>query len=226
MKKIYPKPNNIPVTGRLRICLEFLKKENLKNKILVDVGCSNGWLASRLVDFKLNKIIGIDPSQDAINFAKKNSPKAMYFISHASKIPAKNNYADFLTLFDVIEHVPKDTELEALREANRVLKKRGKLFLSTPNDNILTNILDPVWYFGHRHYKPKTIRSLIQKAGFKIEKLEIKGNIWFSFYLLWIYILKRLTKNPLPRNKFLEEKDDKSFNKKGIHTIYVVAQKK
>ncbi len=226
MKKKYPSPKDIPDTGRLRVCVEKVKEQHLKNKVLVDVGCSNGWLADRLEKLKLKAFIGIDPSNEAVSDAKKNAPYAKFFVANADDLPIKDKIADIVTMFDVIEHVPAFHEADALGEASRVLKKGGKLLLSTPNNNILTNLLDPVWYFGHRHYRPQELKKMITLSGFKVEKIEVRGGIWFSIYLLWIYVLKRLLKYPLPRNQFLEKKDDIAFNKKGIHTIYVIADKK
>ena len=89
------------------------------------------------------------------------------------------------------------------------------------------NLLDPAFYFGHRHYKFSSLKKMLTKSGFKIIKSTIKGGYWFSFYLIWLYITKRITGNFLPRNKFLEDKEAGEFlsNKVGLHTHFIVAQK-
>lgn len=220
---------DMAVSGRVSACLNLLKSYNLKHTTLVDVGSSFGWLEKELLLAKKNiKIIGIEPDLEAVNFSNKNIKGAKFLVGDALKLPVKDNYADMVTLFDVIEHVPKNTENVALFEVNRVLKSKGLLFLSTPNSNLFMNLLDPAFYFGHRHYKLEKLEKLLKDNGFKILKSTIKGGYWFSIYLIWLYLTKRITGNFLPRNKFLEKKEASEFtsNKQGIHTHFIAAQKK
>lgn len=218
--------NNIPVVGRLKTILTLTKKQELKNKSLLDIGCGGGWLISKLSKSNLKKTTGVDPNQKAIESAKKENKKSIFKVAPAENLPFKDNSFDIITMFDSLEHVPKESEQIALKEVSRVLKKGGSLLLSTPNYHWLVNFLDPVWYFGHRHYRKHQLSKLLKNAGFKITKYEIRGGIWFSIYLLWLYTIKRITRNPFPRNKFLEKKDDQQFKKpNGIHTIFLIANK-
>lgn len=221
----FPKYSEVPVKGRLKVCLSLLKKERLKDKILVDVGCSFGWFLSKLEKCKLRKAIGIDPNKKAVELARRNVSFADFFVSEAGKLPLKDRSADLITMFDVIEHVPKREELKTLKEIARVLKKGGKFFLSTPNSHLITNLLDPAWYLGHRHYKPGKVEKFMKKAGFKVLKIETRGNLWSITYMLWFYVMKWVFRQTLPRNKWLEEKDDDDYLKKGVFTIFVTAEK-
>lgn len=219
---------DMAISGRVLACLSLLRTYDLKHRTLVDVGSSFGWLEKEILKIdKTVKIIGIEPDFEAVNFSNKNIKNAKFLVGNALKLPVKNNYADIATLFDVVEHVPKNSENVALSEVNRVLKPKGLLFLSTPNSNFFMNLLDPAFYFGHRHYKLVHIERLLKNNKFKILKSTIKGGFWFSFYLIWLYITKRITGNFLPRNKFLESKEAGEFtsNKVGIHTHFIVAQK-
>lgn len=219
---------DIAVSGRVLACLSLLKTYNLKHTTLVDVGSSFGWLEKELLIIdKTVKIIGVEPDENAVKFSNKNIKGAKFLVGDALKLPVKDSYADMVTLFDVIEHVPKNTENVALSEVNRVLKSKRLLFLSTPNSTLFMNLLDPAFYFGHRHYKLEKLKKLLKNNGFKIVRSTIKGGYWFSFYLIWLYITKRITGNFLPRNKFLEKKEATEFtsDKQGIHTHFIVAQK-
>jgi ubiquinone/menaquinone biosynthesis C-methylase UbiE len=221
-KQIY---DNTPVVGRLRTCIELVKEQNISGKVILDIGCSNGLLAYYLLREKPKKYIGVDPNLDSISIAKKNNRNGAFIQSTADNLPVKDKIADIVLIFDVIEHVPVGTELETLQEVNRVLKKNATLLLSTPNDNFFTNLLDPAWYLGHRHYKQEIIEGYLKEAGFSIKFVKTKGGIWFSVYLIWLYIMKWIFKSPYSRNKLLENLDDKQFSKEGIHTIFVVAKK-
>lgn len=219
---------DMAVSGRVLACLNLLKSYNLNRKTLIDIGSSFGWLEKELLKkHKKIKITGIEPDEKAVLFSKKEIKGASFLVGGALKLPIKDNFADFVTLFDVIEHVPKNTEEKALSEVHRVLKPKGLLFLSTPNSTFFMNLLDPAFYFGHRHYGLASLKELLKNSGFKMLKSTIKGGYWFCFYLIWLYITKRITGNFLPRNKFLETKEAGEFlsNQAGLHTHFIVAQK-
>ena len=72
-------------------------------------------------------------------------------------------------MFDVIEHLPKDREEECLVGIKKILKDGGLLVISTPNNSLLSKILDPAWYFGHRHYSKNVIIGILSKVGFKVK---------------------------------------------------------
>lgn len=216
----------VPFVGRLKFCVTLAQKQKLKNKTIFDIGSSNGLLASYLLKEKPRKYEGIDPNKESVTFSNKHNKGAKFTVSTADKLPAKTNSFDVALMFDVIEHVPADGEVTALKEVNRILKKGGSLLLSTPNNNIFTNALDPAWYLGHRHYYHDQIKSFLSEAGFKVKSLEVRGNLWFSIYLISLYISKWIFKNKNYRNEFLERMDNEGFSKRGIHTIFVVAEKK
>lgn len=216
----------VAIKGRVRVCLETLTSLGIKGKYIVDIGSSIGWLEKELLKSNPKKLVGVEPDAGAVTYAQKRVSKAHFVKTSADKIPLSDAVADIVIMFDVLEHVPKDEEHNALEEANRILKQHGKLVLSTPNNHILTNLLDPAWYFGHRHYQRSFLKSLLRKASFKVEKFEIRGGLWSSVNLIWHYLMKWILKKPLVVNKFLERKDDQEFSKKtGIHTLFLIASK-
>lgn len=216
----------VAIKGRVRVCLETLLLLGVKDKYIVDVGSSIGWLEKELLKYNPKKLVGVEPDRDAVFFSQRNIKKAEFIKASASKIPISDSAADIVIMFDVLEHVPKNKVSIALKEAGRILKNGGKLVFSTPNSNFLVNILDIAWYIGHRHYKKEYLTSILRDAGFKIEKLEIRGGLWFSVYLIWHYFMKWILRKPLAVNKFLMDRDDKQFSEKeGIHTIILIASK-
>lgn len=217
---------NVPIQGRVKACLEILKSVNPKAKVIVDVGSSVGWVERFLLKSGAKEIIGIEPAKEVLNFAQKNIKGVKFILGSALDIPVKNNYADLVCLFDVLEHVPKGTEKRALLEIRRILKRNGLLLLSTPHDNFFIKTLDPAWYFGHRHYSTGRVRSLVEGSGFKIESLMLKGNILSSLYAIWFYITKFLTGNSQPQSKFFEALEEKGYTEGKIGTIFLVAKAK
>lgn len=216
----------VDIKGRVRVCLETLTSLNLKGKSILDIGSSIGWLEKEILEYKPKKLVGIEPDAEAVKYSQKNIKGAYFYKASAERIPLADSSVDIAVMFDVIEHVPKGEEEKTLRESGRVLKKGGKLVLSTPNSTFATNILDAAWYFGHRHYSREKLKALLEKTGFKIDKFEIRGGLWFSINLIWHYLMKWVFKKPLAVNKFLTKKDDEQFSqKRGIHTIFLVATK-
>lgn len=218
-------PESVPLTGRVRICLELVKSVKTTGKVIVDIGASFGWLEKEIIKTKPKEMIGIEPNKAAIDFATKNVKTAKFLVGDALNTKIKDNYADVVTLFDVIEHVPEGSEISVLKEANRILKKEGILLLSTPNAHLIARMLDLAWYFGHRHYSKADLEKMLSEGGFAIKKIEARGSFYSSFYLFWFYITKKVTGNSQPRNHFLEKKDDQGYDSGKITDIFLIATK-
>lgn len=220
--KTYPK--TIPITGRVRCCVELLRSQKLKGNTLLDVGSTFGWLANEVKGEKLKEYIGIEPNTFALNFAKKNAKQATFLSGDAAHIPVEKNKADLAVFFDVIEHVPQNSEVECLNEIHRVLKPNGTLLLSTPFDHPFTKMFDPAWYRGHRHYSRKKLQTLLKKSGFKIKTFEVRGTYVSVLYMIVFYVAKWILRTDI-NGTWIQKLDDKSYNQRGIATIYLVAQK-
>lgn len=129
-------------------------------------------------------------------------------------------------MFDVIEHVPKNTEIDCLKEINRVLKGNGNLIFSTPNDHLLSNILDPAWYFGHRHYKVSEIKHFLEESGFQVEGIEYGGSFVELISMIFLYLFK-IFGMEIPFKKYSDRLRDKEYGTdKGLKfvTLFVKAR--
>lgn len=217
--------SDISSIGRVRVCLRLLKDEKLKGKVFVDVGSSFGWLEKKVSKEGAKEIIGIEPNKKALEFAKETVQGVTFLHGSALKLPVKSLSADVVSLFDVIEHTPKGSETKVLTEISRVLKKGGTLLLTTPNSHPISNILDPAWYIGHRHYKLINIVSLLKKSGFSINKAYIRGGFWTCVYLTMFYLDKWMLGSRALKNSWLERKYNGEFDRSGFQTIFIKATK-
>ncbi len=101
---------------------------------------------------------------------------------------------------DVIEHLPKGSEVKVMIFFNEILKPDGVIIISTMADHIF-NFIDPAWFFGHRHYKLKHVNKILKDSGFQaVEILQI-GNLYWDLDLLAFYIYKRILKNKYQTNQ-------------------------
>jgi len=127
---------------------------------------------------------------------------------------------------DVIEHLPRGREGDALKFFYKLLKPGGTLIISTMASHIL-NPIDPAWFLGHRHYSQKKLETIVRKSGFDIsENLKI-GNLYWDLDLLYFYIYKHIFKKRYVASKKMYEKIIKGLKGSVIPTrFYLKAKKK
>lgn len=97
----------------------------LKDKVVIDVGCGAGELVRELTQ-QGAQVIGIDTAE-MLGKGKTNPPVGAerYMPGSAVKLPIADSYADIVTFFASLHHVPMDGLDEALSETHRVLKPGG-----------------------------------------------------------------------------------------------------
>ncbi len=114
--------------------LEFLFTDYLKkNEKVLDLGCGNGRFY-KLIKSKKANYIGIDNSKGLIKIAKEKYPKGNFQIADGLSLPFPSNSFDKIYCLSVLHHLPsKKLRLKFLKEAKRVLKNKGVLFLTVWN---------------------------------------------------------------------------------------------
>lgn len=151
--------------------LSLVKK---KDKIL-EAGCGFGQWVISLKRQGFN-ILGIDIAANTIQMLKKNYPDLKVYIADVEDLPFKDKSFNVYLSFGVIEHF-RDGPQKVLREARRVLKKDGLLYLTVPYLNIPRFVKyklleNPKGEFYQYLYSKGDIIKLIEKAGFKIDKVK------------------------------------------------------
>lgn len=192
-----------------------------KGERVLEVGCGNGYYLSLLnrLDFDLD-LVGVDVDNLALIDAAKfiGSKRVKLILADGSKLPFPRASFEKVVLSEVVEHV--DDEEAVLKEVFRVLKKGGTLCLTTCNieypflwdpinwilqhffnTHIKNGFWAGIWNQHTRLYKESRIKSLVEKAGFKVELSE-SLTFWclpFNHYLV-NFIAKLFYSNKLPKN--------------------------
>jgi ubiquinone/menaquinone biosynthesis C-methylase UbiE len=99
---------------------------SLKGKKVLDVGCGFGAYGLAAERRGASMSVGLDISPEY-----KKSKLCLFVLADAQALPFKDSCFDIVLMVEVLEHLP--CEMEALREAKRVLKKKGLLLLTVPN---------------------------------------------------------------------------------------------
>lgn len=153
----------------------FAKKIIAQNDYVLDIGCGDGFLTNKLAHIS-QKAVGIDLSSSGLKFAKSKitSNNVMLVLGSAESLPFKDDFFDVVTLFEVIEHVPVNRVNNVAEELFRVLKKGGKVILTTPNPRNLWNRISKKPKVSAKHFKEYTGEELLHIFK-KFKTLEFTG---------------------------------------------------
>ncbi|MCX5641693.1 MAG: class I SAM-dependent methyltransferase [Candidatus Omnitrophica bacterium] len=112
---------------------KFPSHINLK---VLDAGCGEGHLIERLKIKNKSTYYGIDITGIALQKAKAKAPEAILTIGDISNLPFESEFFDVVICTEVLEHIPNYEK--AIGEMKRVLKKKGTLIITFPNEILWT----------------------------------------------------------------------------------------
>lgn len=111
---------------------EFIQFYSKKNQYILDIGCSTGTCASKIVDMRNNHYFGIDISKEYIERASKLYPKGTFLQMNATQLNFQNIKFDFALFNGVLHHMDDDLIKNCLKNLKTVLKKGGHILVSEP----------------------------------------------------------------------------------------------
>ncbi|MCM8787050.1 MAG: class I SAM-dependent methyltransferase [Candidatus Omnitrophica bacterium] len=170
---------------------------------LLDVGCNKGFFLADMKKYNWD-VWGVDISSFSCEYAKKTFKLENIFCANILDIEFEDNFFDVITLWQVIEHL--EEPLEVLKKLNRFLKKEGFLLIECPNfSSFSAKIFKDKWQGLDlpRHFfqfNPKTLKKLLNKAGFEVKKIDYFGNLIFNLVILRTSILRALKIEKRPEN--------------------------
>jgi 2-polyprenyl-3-methyl-5-hydroxy-6-metoxy-1,4-benzoquinol methylase len=135
--------NSSPPTSAPYLEEKVLKQLSGKNKVVLDLGCGNGWLTRAMMENGFDAY-GIDVSPSGIKVAKEKHPEQFFLQDLRTKsLPAELDHIIFDTIVstEVIEHLYDP--LDFIKFCSKILKKNGggELILSTPYHGYIKNLV-------------------------------------------------------------------------------------
>jgi SAM-dependent methyltransferase len=167
-----------------KIILSSVTSPNKTIRVL-DVGCGQGGFLKNLDDRKFEKF-GIELDRKEYQICKNKNLNV--YSSDIMNMDFKGNTFDAITLWHVIEHIPHPVKLFV--KLDKLLKKGGKLFISTPNTSSFGfKIALGQWFHmdAPRHvilYNSFSMLALCKDSSFEVEKIQSE-RFEFPLDLLW-----------------------------------------
>jgi 2-polyprenyl-3-methyl-5-hydroxy-6-metoxy-1,4-benzoquinol methylase len=119
---------------------------------IFDIGCGSGVLSFLVAkENPLVQVVGIDANPDAVSFCRSaySLPNLQFKKGLVDTLHIKPRSVDTIVFLEVIEHIyPKQAQI-VLRQFHRILKKSGKLVVSTPNSHSLWPLIEMTLDFFH-----------------------------------------------------------------------------
>jgi 2-polyprenyl-3-methyl-5-hydroxy-6-metoxy-1,4-benzoquinol methylase len=146
---------------------------NTKAGSVLDVGCAAGYFLKAMAQLGWS-VAGIEPDPEAATTAQRVSGGSVRCgVLRQEEYP--EGTFDAVTLWSVIEHL--HDPLATLKVARTILRPNGRLHLGLPNFGSLERRLFGRGWFAldvprHLyHFTPKTLRILLDMAGYKVLSL-------------------------------------------------------
>jgi 2-polyprenyl-3-methyl-5-hydroxy-6-metoxy-1,4-benzoquinol methylase len=146
----------------------------VKNGDLLDIGSSWGLYLSRMAAYGW-KVWGVELNKNAAEYARTTLNSADIFNGSFDDYDCRENFFDVVHMNMVLEHL--HDPVECLNRVYKILKKGGQLIISVPDiSGFEAKLYGKCAYMLHVpqhlcHFSPETIRNLMAKTGFSIQKI-------------------------------------------------------
>lgn len=177
----------------------ILKSEVKDGSLVLDIGGYDGFISCNLKKiFPCLKITVVDLDKLGLKIAKELGLNTLN--ASVLKLPITDSQVDIVICLDLIEHIEEDDQM--LKEISRVLKKGGKIILTTPGQNGVSfpfmskrkiEFINKSWGHVREGYSIKRIEHLFLSNGLNIEKT----SSYFNSFTRFIYRFMILSRIPL-----------------------------
>jgi SAM-dependent methyltransferase len=162
----------------------------------IDIGCGPGGTFELYRQLDVGLAIGFDRSNRALDLAGQRATNAALVCADASaRLPFADRCANLVTIFGVLNHDWIKDEGAVFREARRILKPEGIVFVTEPAFPSLMRGMDR---FGmtRKRYRPGELARAAQAAGLAV----VREGHFAAWAFLPAWILARVERLTRPRS--------------------------
>lgn len=140
---------------------------------ILDIGCGMGFFLMALKKNGFTEAVGVDSDRAQVLSCEQKNLRVIYSADSIQYLQEHTGTFDLITAFDVIEHVPVETQVRFIRAIFNSLKPGGRLLLSTPNATSFLGTHNRYLDFTHRSlFTTVSLDFILYNGGFK--KIEIR----------------------------------------------------
>lgn len=160
----------------VRVCQDFLKRQDMSKLHLLDVGSSNGIIDNHLAQH-FGQVSGIDIDEPAMVHARATFVRDNLEFKHgdAMDISVAANSIDVVVCTQIYEHVPDAKTL--FQEIHRILKPGGFCYFSGNNRLML---MEPHYHLPFLAILPRALAHRYVKLAGKAEYYHEKHYTWWT----------------------------------------------
>ena len=153
---------------RFATCLEMLDLGNERQ--VLDAGCGSGVFADLVARQAGTQVKAVDGNPAAIAFARRQYPRSNldFHLGLVDELHFAPSSFDRISCLEVIEHIHEDQAKAMLATFRQLLRRDGRLVVSTPNVRSYWPVLE--WTLDHLHLVPQ-MENEQHVAGYHAESL-------------------------------------------------------
>lgn len=199
---------------RNKFACGFVNDDDIADKTMLNIGCGFGNFELYALRKKCKLITAIDVTDDNMSMLKMSiqDKRVNFLVGNAISLNFADNSFDTVVAFDVIEHIPLNTETIMFKEIKRVLKNNGVMYLTTPYDSFFSKLLDPAYIFGHRHYSKNQLLEYAHNVKFTVENMLLIGGWWEALSVFDLYFSKWVLRKKNALEKYYSKKLEAECN--------------
>ena len=159
-------PIDVASRRRARRSLERHLQTRRQAAVILEVGCSSGYLLRELADdWPTSLVIGVDFIMDSLSRLAGQMPNAPLLRFDLVECPLPSATVDAVVLLNVLEHI--EDHGAAVSQVARILKPGGIVVVEVPAGPSLYDVYDK--YLRHyRRYRLAGLCQLLERAGLRV----------------------------------------------------------
>jgi SAM-dependent methyltransferase len=179
-------PIDVASRRRARQALKHHVRNPSQNTVVLEVGCSSGFLLQELIDdWPHSLVIGADFISGPLYRLAERLPTLPLMRFDLVKCPLSSASVDAVVLLNVLEHIEDDRA--ALQQVMRVLKPGGVAVVEVPAGPHLYDVYDK--YLHHfRRYTLRDVGARLEQAGLRVVH---RSHLGFFAYPAFALIKRR-----------------------------------